>query len=64
MTDVYVIWAAEALPLKHVIDGLSGALVTGEGIADNVADLVVLGIWTIAGIFFAVRGFQRLERDD
>ena len=26
---------AEVLPLKHLIDGLSGAMVTGEGLADN-----------------------------
>ena len=27
---------AEVLPLKHLIDGLSGALVTGEGVADHL----------------------------
>ena len=26
---------AEVLPLKHLIDGLSGAMVTGEGVAAN-----------------------------
>ena len=34
---------AEALPLKHLIDGLSGAMVHGEGLADHVVALVVLG---------------------
>jgi ABC-2 type transport system permease protein len=49
---------AEALPLVHVIDGLSGALITGEGLSANIADLVVLGLWTAAGIVLAVRGFS------
>jgi len=48
---------AEALPLVHVIDGLSGALVTGEGLSGHLADLVVLGLWTLAGVVLAVRGF-------
>ena len=55
---------AEALPLVHVIDGLSAALVTGESIAGHVADLFVLGLWTIAGIFLAVRGFTWSARRD
>ena len=33
---------AEALPLKHLIDGLSGAMVNGEGIADHAVALVAL----------------------
>lgn len=48
---------AEALPLVHVIDGLSGALVTGDGLSGHVADLVVLALWTVAGLLLAVRGF-------
>jgi ABC-2 type transport system permease protein len=36
---------AQVLPLKHLIDGLSGAMVTGEGVADNWVALVVLAIW-------------------
>ena len=48
---------AEALPLVHVIDGLSAALVTGQSLSDHVGDLVVIALWTFAGIFFAVRGF-------
>lgn len=55
---------AEALPLVHVIDGLSGALVTGEGLSGHVADLVVLGLWTIAGLVLAVRGFTWSARRD
>ena len=46
---------AEALPLTHLIDGLSGALVTG---ASHWSDLVVIGLWTAAGAALAVRGFS------
>jgi ABC-2 type transport system permease protein len=49
---------AEALPLKHVIDGLSGAMVTGEGLADNLTSLLVVGLWAAVGIFLAIRGFS------
>jgi ABC-2 type transport system permease protein len=49
---------AEALPLKHLIDGLSGAMVTGAGLASNAAALLVIGIWTVAGVVLAVRGFS------
>jgi ABC-2 type transport system permease protein len=46
---------AEALPLVHVIDGLSGALVTGEGAWSG---LIVIALWTAAGGALAVRGFS------
>jgi ABC-2 type transport system permease protein len=49
---------AEALPLKHLIDGLSGAMVHGEGLADNVPGLLVLLLWTAAGLVLATRGFS------
>jgi ABC-2 type transport system permease protein len=49
---------AEALPLKHVIDGLSGAIVTGAGVADHLAALAVVGAWAAVGIFLAVRFFR------
>jgi ABC-2 type transport system permease protein len=55
---------AEALPLVHVIDGLSAALVTGASLSDNVGDLVVIALWTVAGIFFAVRGFTWTTQRD
>ena len=45
---------AEALPLTHLIDGLSGAMVTG---AVSWSDLAVVGIWTAAGAILAIRGF-------
>ena len=49
---------ATVLPLKHVIDGFVAALVTGEGLADNLAGLAVLGIWCVGGIFLATRYFR------
>jgi ABC-2 type transport system permease protein len=49
---------AEALPLKPLIDGLSAALVTGSGLADNLDALAVIGLWGVFGVYFAVRGFS------
>jgi len=53
---------AEALPLKHLIDGLSGAMVRGQGLADHA--LAVLAIWAAAGSILAVRGFSWEARRD
>ncbi len=53
---------AEVLPLVHVIDGLSGALVTGQGLADNLAGLAVVALWSVVGIVLAVRGFSWEQR--
>jgi ABC-2 type transport system permease protein len=55
---------AEVLPLKHLIDGLSGALVTGEGVVDNAPAVLVLALWSIAGVVLAVRGFSWDARRD
>ena len=49
---------AEALPLKHLIDGLSGAMVSGQGLAEHGPALAVLALWSAAGIVLAVRGFS------
>jgi ABC-2 type transport system permease protein len=49
---------AEAMPLKHLIDGLSGAIVHGEGVGDHLVALVALALWAVAGIVLAVRGFS------
>ena len=49
---------AEVLPLKHLVDGLSGAMVHGEGIAEHGTALAVLGVWTAVGVVVAVRGFS------
>ena len=50
--------AAQALPLKHLIDGLQGALVTGHGAGDHVVALVVLAVWAAVGLTLAIRGFS------
>jgi len=49
---------AEALPLKHLIDGLSGAMVTGRGLGANLTGLAVLAGWAVAGLVLAIRGFS------
>jgi ABC-2 type transport system permease protein len=49
---------AEVLPLKHVIDGLYGAIVTGAGLADNLMALAVVVAWAVAGIVLATRFFR------
>ena len=46
------------LPLKHLIDGLSGAMVHGEGVGDHLVAALVLAIWAAAGLTLAVRGFS------
>jgi ABC-2 type transport system permease protein len=50
--------AAEVLPLKHVIDGLSGAIVTGEGIGGHWTAVAVIAAWTAFGLFAAIRWFR------
>jgi ABC-2 type transport system permease protein len=49
---------AQALPLKHLIDGLQGAIVKGEGAGHHLVALLVLGIWAAAGLTLAIRGFS------
>jgi ABC-2 type transport system permease protein len=49
---------AEALPLKHVIDGLSGAIVTGKGVSDNWQAVIALAIWAAFGIYASIRWFR------
>jgi ABC-2 type transport system permease protein len=47
---------AEALPLKHLIDGLSMAIVGGGGDAATAA--AVVGAWAAVGVVVAVRFFR------
>ena len=55
---------AQALPLTHIIDGLSAAMVTGRGLADNLSALAVVGVWAVAGCVLAARGFSWESRRD
>lgn len=49
---------AAALPLVHVIDGLTAAMITGKPLPDTLSGLAVIAIWTVGGVFFAIRGFS------
>jgi ABC-2 type transport system permease protein len=53
---------AQALPLKHLIDGLSGAMVKGTPLATNIAALGVIAAWAVLGVVLAVRGFSWEQR--
>ena len=53
---------AEALPLTHVIDGLSGAMVKGTDLTDHLSDLLVVAVWAVVGIVLAARGFSWDQR--
>jgi ABC-2 type transport system permease protein len=55
---------AQALPLTHLIDGLSGAMVTGRPLIDNLSHLAVIAVWAAAGVLLAVRGFSWEARRD
>jgi ABC-2 type transport system permease protein len=57
-TPGFIRGIAQALPLVHLINGLSGAMVTGSGIAANVSALGVIALWSLLGIGLAVRGFS------
>jgi ABC-2 type transport system permease protein len=53
---------AQALPLYHLIAGLSGAMVKGTSLSHNVTALGVIAAWSVLGIYFAVRGFSWDQR--
>lgn len=53
---------ADALPLKPLIDGLYGAMVTGSPLADNLDALAVIGLWGVFGVWLAIRGFTWEQR--
>jgi ABC-2 type transport system permease protein len=55
---------AQALPLTPLVDGLSGAMIDGEGVGAHWRALLVLAIWGAAGALFAVRGFSWEARRD
>ena len=47
---------AQALPLKHVIDGLSSAIVGGG--TDVATAAAIVALWSAAGLYAAVRFFR------
>jgi ABC-2 type transport system permease protein len=49
---------ATALPLKHIIDGLYGALVSGKGLEHHMPAVGVLALWCAAGLVLALRYFR------
>jgi ABC-2 type transport system permease protein len=53
---------AQILPLTHIIDGLSAALVTGASLGDQAGNLAVVLAWGLAGTVVAVRGFRWEQR--
>lgn len=55
---------AEALPLTHLVDGLSAAMVTGDAFGDVAGDLAFVALWGAFALFFAVRGFRWESRRD
>jgi ABC-2 type transport system permease protein len=55
---------AQVLPLTHMIDGVSAALVSGASLADHAGDLAVVAAWGFVGAVFAVRGFSWQSKRD
>jgi ABC-2 type transport system permease protein len=53
---------AQGLPLIHLIDGLSGAMVRGTSLGANLSALGVIVAWAVLGLYFAVRGFSWEQR--
>ena len=53
---------AQALPLTHLINGLSGAMVKGTSIGANISALGVIAVWAVLGMALAVRGFSWDQR--
>jgi ABC-2 type transport system permease protein len=55
---------AQALPLTHLVDGLSGAIVDHQGIGSHWVALLVLASWAAIGAVLAFRGFSWEARRD
>ncbi len=49
---------AQALPLKHLIDGLGGAMVSNQGVGSHLVAVAFLVLWGAVGAVLAVRGFS------
>jgi ABC-2 type transport system permease protein len=48
----------DALPLKPLIEALSGAMVAGARAPSHLDALAVIALWGAFGLYFAVRGFS------
>jgi ABC-2 type transport system permease protein len=55
---------AQVLPLTHLIDGLSAAMVTGASFSSELSDLLVVAAWGVFGVYLAIRGFSWEARRD
>ncbi len=53
---------ADALPLKPLIEGLYGAMVSGASLGTNLDELAVIGLWGVLGVWLAIRGFTWEQR--
>ncbi len=53
---------ADALPLKPLIEGLYGAMVSGRSLGENLDGLAVIGLWGVLGVWLAVKGFTWEQR--
>jgi ABC-2 type transport system permease protein len=53
---------ADALPLKPLIEGLYGAMVSGSGLREHLDALAVIALWGAFGGWLAVRGFTWEQR--
>jgi ABC-2 type transport system permease protein len=49
---------ADVLPLKHVIDGLHAAIVTGQGIGSTLDALAIMLAWLAVGAWVVVKRFR------
>lgn len=49
---------ADVLPLKHVIDGLHAAIVTGDGLGATVDSLAILVAWLGIGVWGVAKRFR------
>ena len=48
----------EDAPTVVLINGFSGAFVTGAGLNDLLSDIAVIALWIALGVWGAVRGFR------
>lgn len=55
---------AQALPLVHLIDGLSAAMLGGASLGDNLSNLAVVALWAAVALALAIRGFRWEARRD